>query len=152
MKTGNIQKVLKINRLCKNTLNALWKIIERGMERLQIARYLYSLAKVVWVHPHIPESCYTEHITLYVIDHFVIVVNDNGTIMNFPITQQKLWSATLRKLQQTFLFLQILLMKICSGFISSHLIIIDENTQPLTLSTFRDLYSHYCASKLSSNA
>ena len=30
------------------------------MERLQNARYLYSLAKVVLAHPHIPESSYTK--------------------------------------------------------------------------------------------
>ena len=52
--------MLKINRLYKTTLNALWKNIGRGMERLQNAKYLYSLAKVVLVHPHIPESSYTK--------------------------------------------------------------------------------------------
>ena len=67
--------------------------------------HLYSLAKVVGVHPHIPKGCYTKYVTLHIIDHLVIVVDNNKTILYLPVTQQRFWRATFRELQKTLLFL-----------------------------------------------
>ena len=47
---------------------------------------LYSLTQFVRMHTHIPKGCDAQNITFYVIDHFVIVVDNKGAIWYFPVT------------------------------------------------------------------
>lgn len=88
------------------------------------------------MHTHIPECCNTNDITSYIIDKFVIVIDNSSAIKNLPVTQQRFRKATLRIFQQTCLLLQILLMKSEGSPLPTHLIIVHKYAEPLVLSTF----------------
>ena len=104
------------------------------------------------MHTHVPESSNAKNISFYIVNDFVILVDNGSTIEYLPVTQQGFWKSAFRILQQTFLLLQILLMKLYCSLFSTHLIIIDKNAEPLLLSTFRDFYLHAFVAKLSSRA
>ena len=112
----------------------------------------YCLAQFVRMHTHVPESSNAKNISFYIVNDFVILVDNGSTIEYLPVTQQGFWKSAFRILQQTFLLLQILLMKLYCSLFSTHLIIIDKNAEPLLLSTFRDFYLHAFVAKLSSRA
>ena len=88
---------------------------------------LYRLFQFLWIHSHIPEGCNAKGFACDIIDYLIIVINDRAAITYLPVCQQRLRKATLWMFQQAFTLLQVFLMKIGSGTLTTHLVVIDKD-------------------------
>ena len=67
-----------------------------GISVIRFYIILYCLTQFIWIHSHIPEGRNAYQVALNVIDHLIVVVDNNRAIRNLSVTQQWLRKATLR--------------------------------------------------------